>query len=56
MDTAEERIGERETEQLKLYKKKKKKERKHSICEKQISEPKSCLYGSPEAAKEEEMG
>lgn len=56
MDTAEERISERETEQLKLYKKRKKKERKHNICEKQISERKICLYGSPEAAKEEEMG
>ena len=49
------------TEQLKLFKKEKKKtkqnkSRKHSICEKQIRQPKFCLYGDPEASKEEEMG
>ena len=47
------------TEQLKLSKKEKTKQNKngkHSICEKQISQPKICLYGDPKAAKKEEMG
>jgi len=39
-----------------LKTKKQNKNGKHSICEKQISQPKMCLYGDLKAAKEEEMG
>ena len=36
-----------------LKTKKQNKNGKHSICEKQISQPKMCLYGDLKAAKEE---
>ena len=59
MDIAQEKISESEDRTVEIIQKgknKQNKSRKHSICEKQISQPKICLYGDPEASKEEEMG